>query len=119
MNEETLNNWITQYEGNNTLPNKKIPCSTEGCNTETTAFVTNLAGKVEKAGSVRTLLTGFKCRSCKKISKGSNQPMSENLKNGLRSLRKQRTEKLVKVATVDSTVSEVSTEDIMNVFAEV
>ena len=45
--------------------------------------------------------------------------MSENLKNGIRSLRKQRTEELVKVATVDSTVSEVSTEDIMNVFAEV
>ena len=119
MNEETLTSWITQYEGNKTLPNKKIPCTTEGCKTETTAFGTNLAGKVEKAGNVRALLTGFKCRGCKKVSKGSDQPMSENLKSGIKSLRKQRTEELVKVATIDSTFSEVSTEDIMNVFAEV
>ena len=119
MNEETLNNWITQYEGNKTLPNKKIPCTTEGCKTETTAFGTNLASKVEKTGSVRTLLTGFKCRGCKKASKGSDQPMSASLKSGIKSLRKQRTEELVKAATVDSTNTDVSTEDLMNVFAEV
>ena len=119
MNEETLNSWVTQYETNKTLPSKKIPCTTEGCKTETTAFGSNLAGKVDKTGSVRALLTGFKCRGCKKILKSSNQPMSESLKSGIKSLRKQRTEELVKVATVDSTVSEVSTEDILNVFAEV
>lgn len=122
MNEETLNTWITQYETNATLPNKKIPCTATGCLVETTAFGSNLAGKVAKVGSIRSLLTEFKCRSCKKTlksSNGSSHNMSESLKDGIKSLRKQRTADLVKAATVDSSETEVSTEDLMNVFAEV
>lgn len=120
MNEETLNEWIAQYEGNKTLPSKKIPCTAKGCETETTAFGPNLHGKVEKAGNIRALLTGFKCRSCNKTAKQSEKSnMSDSLKENIRALRKQRTEELVKAATVDSTTSEVSTEEILNVFAEV
>ena len=114
MNEETLKNWITQYESNKTLPSKKLPCTSEGCQTETTAFGTNLAGKVEKAGNIRALLTGFKCRSCKKAAK-TTQPMSNSLKEGIKSLRTQRTAELVKAATVDPT-TEVSTDELLSVF---
>ncbi len=116
MNEETLNKWVTQYETNKTLPSKKIPCTTEGCTTETTAFSSNLVKKVDAAGNVRAFLTGFKCRACRKVAKTTTK-LTDSVKEGVRALKKQRTEELVKAATIDTT-SEVSTEELMNVFAE-
>jgi hypothetical protein len=35
------------------------------CNGKTTAFGTNLKGKIEKAGSLGDLLSTFECRSCR------------------------------------------------------
>ena len=115
MNEETLNEWVKQYEANKTLPSKKIPCSTDGCEVGTTAFGPNLHKKVETAGGIRAFLTTFKCRKCRKESK-STTTVSKSLKESVKAIRKQRSAELVKVATVDT--SEISTEEILNVFVE-
>jgi len=117
MNTETLNQWVQQYETKKTLPSKKIPCSTEGCKTETTCFSNNLTSRVEKATNVRSFLSTFKCRSCKKDTKqaANKRTLSAELKEGIEALRANR----VKAATVIVETNEVSTEDILNVFAEV
>jgi len=119
MNEETLNVWVSQYEASKTLPSKTIPCTAEGCVTETTAFGTNLAGKVAKATDIKTLLTTHKCRACKKAAKTTNDGLSDKLKSSIAEFRTRRTGELVKAATVALTETEVSTEDILSVFAEV
>ena len=117
MNTETLDQWVAQYETKKTLPKKQIPCSAEGCTTETTCFSNNLTGRVEKAGSVRAFLTSFQCRSCKKNAKqtANKRTLSTELKENIEALRAQR----VKAATVSITETSVSTEELMSVFAEV
>ena len=105
MNEETLNSWIAQYESNKTLPNKKVPCTSEGCETETTAFGTNLVNKVEKANNIRAFLTNFKCRSCRKASKETKTST-------------QVAREFHRVAVTSIPESEVSTEEMMSVFSE-
>lgn len=116
MNAETLNTWVAQYETKKTLPSKKIPCSTEGCTIETTCFSNNLTSRVEKATNVRAFLTSFQCRSCKKNAKQTTnkRTLSAELKEGIEALRANR----VKAATVTLEVPEVSTEELMSVFAE-
>lgn len=44
-----------------------IHCSK--CNGKTTAFGSNLEGKIKKAGGLEELLTSFECRSCRNAGK--------------------------------------------------
>lgn len=111
MNTETLNIWVTQYNEKKTLPNKKVPCSCEGCQNETTLFSNNLHKRVEKFGNITTLLTTFKCRACEKDSKPTKE----------KKVSRRPIESLVK-ATVNpvetSTPETISTEELLSVFDE-
>ena len=49
-----------------------IHCSK--CNGKTTAFGTNLQGKIERAGSLGDLLSTFECRSCRNAGKPQRVP---------------------------------------------
>jgi hypothetical protein len=50
------------------------------CNGKTTAFGTNLAGKIEKAGSLGDLLSTFECRSCRNAGKPVRLPKAPKRK---------------------------------------
>jgi len=45
------------------------------CEGKTTAFGSNLAGKIKKAGSLEALLSAFECRNCR--TAGANKPHSD------------------------------------------
>lgn len=45
------------------------------CEGKTTAFGSNLAGKIQKAGSLEALLSAFECRNCR--TAGANKPHSD------------------------------------------
>jgi hypothetical protein len=55
-----------------------IHCSK--CNGKTTAFGTNLQGKIEKAGSLGDLLSSFECRSCRNVGKPQRVPKAPKRK---------------------------------------
>lgn len=44
------------------------------CQGKTTAFGSNLAGKIAKAGGLEPLLTSFECRSCRNVGKPQRLP---------------------------------------------
>jgi hypothetical protein len=113
MNTETLNIWVTQYNEKKTLPNKKVPCSCEGCQNETTLFSNNLHKRVKKFKNITTLLTTFKCRSCEKADKPT-----KSARTSRRSI-----ESLVKATvnpteTVEVAAATMSTEELLSVFDE-
>jgi hypothetical protein len=58
---------IKHYNETGHLYGKKIECNC--CSTLTTAFGSNLEGKIEKAGGIEKLLATFICRSCKSEAK--------------------------------------------------
>mgnify|MGYP001548659019 CR=1 FL=1 len=55
-----------------------IHCSK--CNGKTTAFGTNLQGKIQKAGSLGDLLSTFECRSCRTAGKPQRLPKAPKRK---------------------------------------
>lgn len=57
--------WIETFESTGKLPESRIPCSNETCNTTTTCFGSNLNNKIAKHGGLMNLLTTFKCRDCR------------------------------------------------------
>jgi hypothetical protein len=59
--------FIKSYNATGKGTSNKIPCTR--CQTEITAFGSNLAGKIAKAGSLEILLDTFTCRSCKSEGK--------------------------------------------------
>ena len=59
------------YETFNTLPTKALQCNETGV--AYTAFGSNLQKKVEKAGSIRQLLTSFVGRGAKNKAKTTGQ----------------------------------------------
>ena len=59
--------FIKSYNATGKGTSNKIPCTK--CQTEITAFGTNLAGKIKKAGGLENLLNTFTCRSCKSEGK--------------------------------------------------
>lgn len=70
-----------------------IHCSK--CNGKTTAFGTNLEGKIKKAGGLEQLLNTFECRSCRNIGK----PVIVKVNNRVKKKRKPkelRTSELLK-----------------------
>jgi len=69
LTTEQLQNWVTTYNNSMKLPNTKIPCSNDDCNTETTMFGTNLHERRIKFGNIETLLTTFQCKTCRQKSK--------------------------------------------------
>lgn len=71
------------YETFNSLPTPYITCNATGI--ATTAFGTNLQKKVQKAGGIRELLTGF-------VSRGAKAKVKTTGKSG-------RTEAKVSIAT--------------------
>ena len=50
------------------------------CEAKTTAFGTNLAGKIAKAGSLGDLLLSFECRSCRNADKPQRLPKAPKRK---------------------------------------
>ncbi len=70
-----------------------IHCSK--CNGKTTAFGTNLAGKIKKAGGLSELLNTFECRNCRNAGK----PVIIKVNTGMKKKRKPkelRTSELLK-----------------------
>jgi hypothetical protein len=59
--------FIRSYNATGKGTSNKIPCIK--CQTEITAFGSNLEGKIKKAGSLEILLDTFTCRSCKSEGK--------------------------------------------------
>jgi len=59
--------FIKSYNATGKGTSNKIPCTK--CQTEITAFGSNLEGKIKKAGSLEILLDTFTCRSCKSQGK--------------------------------------------------
>ena len=59
--------FIKSYNATGKGTSNKIPCTK--CQTEITAFGSNLAGKIKKAGGLDILLDTFTCRSCKSEGK--------------------------------------------------
>jgi hypothetical protein len=66
--------WIKSYNETKKLPSLKIPCSK--CDGSSTAFGTNLEGKIKKFGTLVNLLTSFECRKCTGASKPA-KPVKE------------------------------------------
>jgi len=65
------------------------------CNGKTTAFGTNLQGKIQKAGGLEELLSTFECRSCRNAGK----PVIVKVNTGMKKKRKPkelRTSELLK-----------------------
>jgi len=62
------------------------------CATKVTAFGTNLAGKIKKAGSLETLLSHFECRGCRGTTARANKPRLP------KALRKTRVSKAAAIA---------------------
>jgi len=70
-----------------------IHCSK--CNSKTTAFGSNLKGKIQKAGSLEELLNTFECRNCRNAGK----PVIVKVNKGVKRKRKSkelRTSELLK-----------------------
>jgi hypothetical protein len=63
-NNDVINYLSSYYETYNSLPTNYITCNETGVSY--TCFGTNLKKKVEKAGSIEKLLTGFIGRGAKK-----------------------------------------------------
>jgi len=59
--------WIKSYNETKKLPSLKIPCSK--CDGSSTAFGSNLEGKIKKAGGLDILLDTFTCRACNSTAK--------------------------------------------------
>jgi hypothetical protein len=59
--------FIKAYNATGKGTSNKIPCTK--CQTEITAFGSNLEGKIKKAGGLDILLDTFTCRSCKSEGK--------------------------------------------------
>jgi hypothetical protein len=65
------------------------------CESKTTAFGSNLQGKIKKVGSLEKLLLGFECRNCRNAGK----PVVVKISTGMKSKRKPkelRTSELLK-----------------------
>jgi hypothetical protein len=100
-NKNWIDEWVTQYGTEGKLPSKTIPCSTEGCTTETTCFSTNLSGKITSTeGGLPTLLRTFKCRGCR--SKTSGVVEKPKLARVAKSTKKTTTKKEVKETKVEA-----------------
>ena len=69
LNNEQIEIWASKYESSCKLPESKVPCSVTGCETLTTMFGSNLHERVVKFGSIRNLLTEFKCKNCRSKAK--------------------------------------------------
>jgi len=69
LNVEVQTAWVQSYETTCKLPNTKIPCSTDGCEVQTTMFGTNLHERVVKFAGVDNLLSTFECKTCRAKSK--------------------------------------------------
>lgn len=85
-NKEQLDN----YKKTGHLINKKLPCTK--CDNSSTAFGSNLEGKIKKAGSIEILLDTFLCRSCKSAS----TPKKEVKARVQRVTKKEKAEELKK-----------------------
>jgi len=59
--------FIRSYNATGKGTSNKIPCTK--CDGSSTAFGSNLEGKIKKAGSLEILLDTFTCRSCKSLAK--------------------------------------------------
>jgi len=86
-NKNALNDIILTYTNTGKLPTKYITCT--GCNTEVTAFGSNLEGKIKKFGTLVNLLTTFKCRTCTSAAK----PKKEK-KVSVRLLKREKKEEI-------------------------
>ena len=64
------------------------------CQAKTTAFGTNLEGKIKKAGGLEQLLTSFECRTCRNVGKTPRLPKAPKRKR--RASRESRKEDLLK-----------------------
>ncbi len=64
------------------------------CEGKTTAFGTNLAGKIKKAGGLEQLLTSFECRGCRNAGKTPRLPKAP--KRNRKASREHRTVELLK-----------------------
>lgn len=71
-----------------------IHCSK--CNGKTTAFGTNLEGKIKKAGGLEELLTSFECRSCRNAGKPVIIRVNTGVKKTKRKPKELRTSELLK-----------------------
>ena len=59
--------WVECYNKTGKLPSLKLPCTT--CDGSSTCFGSNLENRINKFGTLWSLLDEFKCRSCVSASK--------------------------------------------------
>jgi hypothetical protein len=71
-----------------------IHCSK--CNAKTTAFGTNLQGKIAKAGGLEALLNSFECRNCRNIGKPVVLKVNTQMKKKIKKPKELRTSELLK-----------------------
>lgn len=60
------------------------------CNGKTTAFGTNLLGKIQKMGGLEPLLSTFECRNCRNIGK----PVVVKVNNGVKKTKMKKPKEL-------------------------
>jgi hypothetical protein len=115
-NKNWIDEWVTQYGTEGKLPSKTIPCSTEGCETMTTCFSTNLSGRITSTeGGLPTLLRTFKCRGCRsKTSGGLEKPKRERV---AKAAKKTTTKKAARDSRVETLkeAARASTVDVNSV----
>ena len=66
------------------------------CNGKTTAFGSNLEGKIKKAGGLEQLLTSFECRHCRNAGKPVIIRVNTGVKKTKRKPKELRTSELLK-----------------------
>lgn len=116
-NKNWIEEWATQYINLNKLPDKMIPCSTEGCTVKTTCCSTNLKNRViAHPEGVRGLLRDFKCRSCRTQSVGTVETTGTTEKP-LKRAAKKTVSKTAKKQTKVQELTEVAKSIIIDVNA--
>lgn len=67
--------WVQAYETQGKLPELRVPCVNEHCNTTTTCFGSNLENRIQRSGGLQNLLETFECRGCRTASKPAKAPV--------------------------------------------
>lgn len=108
-NKNWIEEWATRYINLNKLPDKMIPCSTEGCTVKTTCCSTNLKNRViAHPEGVRGLLRDFKCRSCRTQSRSTDETLGTEEKPRLARAAKATKRTTTKAAAKQSRIEQLN-----------
>jgi hypothetical protein len=71
LTPDVVDEWVSMYETECSLPQQKVPCCAVDCTKLTVMFGDNLDKRVVKYGGIRKLLETFKCQVCRRKEKVS------------------------------------------------